>query len=148
MCIRDSTDTDSAFLQLLTLWKASYVPSSIDGCTQAKAQGLQCLAQRGSLAQLRLLNRPAILMLSDDSGSMYQVVLRGLTDEAAQVQIGTHMGSVAIAELARYWFGDFVLVWRPATNSVQMCIRDTLRPMAWVVPWPSSCSPTVRPVRT
>jgi general secretion pathway protein A len=115
---RDSTDTDSAFLQLLTLWKASYVPSSIDGCTQAKTQGLQCLAQRGSLAQLRLLNRPAILMLSDDSGSMYQIVLRGLSDEAAQVQIGTHMGSVAIAELARYWFGDFVLVWRPATNSV------------------------------
>ncbi|MGA2364216.1 MAG: AAA family ATPase [Steroidobacteraceae bacterium] len=116
---RDSTNTDSAFLQLLTLWKASYVPSSTDGCTQAKAQGLQCLAQRGSLAQLRLLNRPAILMLSDDSGSMYQVVLRGLTDEAAQVQIGTHLGSVAIAELARYWFGDFVLVWRPATKSVQ-----------------------------
>ena len=115
----DSTDTDSAFQQLLTLWKASYVPGSADGCTQAQAQGLQCLAQRGSLAQLRLLNRPAILMLSDDSGSMFQVVLRGLTDEAAQVQIGTHVGSVGIAELARYWFGDFVLVWRPATRSVQ-----------------------------
>jgi general secretion pathway protein A len=57
-------------------------------------------------------------MLSDDSGSMFQVVLRGLTDEAAQVQIGTHMASVAIADLARYWFGDFVLLWRPATKSV------------------------------
>ncbi|MGA2562465.1 MAG: AAA family ATPase [Steroidobacteraceae bacterium] len=116
---RDSTDADSAFLQLLSLWKARYVPSSTDGCTQAIEQGLQCLTQRGSLAQLRLLNRPAILMLSDDSGSMFQVVLRGLSDDAAQLQLGTHLESVAIAELARYWFGDFVLLWRPASQSVR-----------------------------
>jgi general secretion pathway protein A len=38
--------------------RRSYVPGGTDGCSQALSQGLQCLLQRGSLAQLRLLNRP------------------------------------------------------------------------------------------
>lgn len=116
---RASTDSDSAFQQLLGLWNAEYVPGKIDGCSQALTQGLHCLVQRGSFAQLRLLNRPAILMLSDDSGTAYQVVLRGLHEDAAQLQIGAQSASVGIAELARYWFGDFVLLWRPGTRDVR-----------------------------
>jgi general secretion pathway protein A len=116
---RDSTDSDTAFLQLLALWNASYVPGRIDGCTQALTQGLRCLVQRGSFAQLRLLNRPAILMLSDESGTAFQVVLRGLHDDTAQLQIGSQTVAVGVAELARVWFGDFVLLWRPGTKDVR-----------------------------
>jgi general secretion pathway protein A len=115
----DSTDSDSAFHQLLTLWNAEYVPGKIDGCSQALTQGLHCLVQRGSFAQLRLLNRPAILMLSDDSGAAYQVVLRELHDDTARILIGTQTATVGVAELSRYWFGDFVLVWRPETRDVR-----------------------------
>jgi len=115
----DSTDSDSAFLTLLALWKASYVRGGTDGCTQAKSQDLQCLNQRGSLAELRLLNRPAILILSDASGQTYQVVLRSLSDDTADVQIGARTATVGVAELTRYWFGDFVLVWRPGTKNVR-----------------------------
>ena len=60
-------------------------PGKIDGCSQALTQGLRCLVQRGSFAQLRLLNRPAILMLSDDNGTAYQVVLRGLHDDSGSI---------------------------------------------------------------
>ncbi len=77
----DNTDTDSAFGALLGLWKARYARNSTDGCSQALEQDLQCLMQRGSLAQLRLLNRPAILMLTDDAGASHQVVLRSLSDD-------------------------------------------------------------------
>jgi general secretion pathway protein A len=115
----DSTDSDDAFRQLMALWNAEYVPGKIDGCTQALSQGLRCLVQRGSFAQLRLLNRPAILMLSDDAGSPYQVVLRGLHDDVARLQIGANSATVGVAELARYWFGDFVLLWRPGTRDVR-----------------------------
>jgi len=115
----DSTDSDTAFLQLLALWNSSYVPGRIDGCSQALTQGLRCLVQRGSFAQLRLLNRPAILMLSDEAGTSYQVVLRGLHDDTAQLQIGAQTAAVGVAELARYWFGDFVLLWRPGTRDVR-----------------------------
>jgi len=116
---RDSTGSDSAFQQLMSLWNARYVPGKVDGCSQALTQGLRCLVQRGSFAQLRLLNRPAILMLSDDNGTAYQVVLRGLHEDSAQLQIGAQSATVGISELARYWFGDFVLLWRPGTKDVR-----------------------------
>ena len=115
----DSTDSDSAFHQLLSLWNAEYLPGKVDGCTQALTQGLRCLVQRGSFAQLRLLNRPAILMLSDDSGAAYQVVLRELHDDTARLMIGAQTVTVGVAELSRYWFGDFVLLWRPGSRDVR-----------------------------
>ena len=46
-------------------------------------QGLECLVQRGSFGQLRLYNRPAILLLNDDTGGTHQVVLATLGDERA-----------------------------------------------------------------
>ncbi len=115
---RADTDSDSAFNALLGLWKAHYVTGDVDGCSQALHQGLQCLAQRGSLAQLRLLNRPAILMLTDDGGSAHDVVLRALGADTATVQIGAHVATVAIADLSHYWFGDFVLLWHPLGSEV------------------------------
>jgi general secretion pathway protein A len=116
---RSSTDPDTAFAQLFGLWQATYSPGTTDGCSQALGQGLRCLMQRGSLAQLRMLNRPAILMLSDDAGTASQVVLRALGDDTAQVQIGSQSVSVSVAELTRYWFGDFVLLWRPGGKDIR-----------------------------
>jgi general secretion pathway protein A len=116
---RSGTDTDAAFAQLLGLWQATYTPGKTDGCSQALVQGLRCLMQRGSLAQLRMLNRPAILMLSDEAGTASQVVLRALGEDTAQVQIGSQTVTVAVAELTRYWFGDFVLLWRPGNMDVR-----------------------------
>jgi general secretion pathway protein A len=72
--------------------------------------------QKGSLAQLRLYNRPAILMLTDDADAPHQVVLTGLDDEHAHVDIGSDRQQVSIGDLSRYWFGDFILLWRPGTH--------------------------------
>jgi general secretion pathway protein A len=116
---RGATDPDSAFRELLALWKVKYTPGKIDGCSQVIAQGLRCLNQRGSLAQLRQLNRPAILMVSDDAGAPYQIVLRQLGDTAAQLQIGEQIMTINVSELTRYWFGDFVLLWHPASKDVR-----------------------------
>jgi general secretion pathway protein A len=116
---KTTTDPDSAFGELLGLWKISYAPGKVDGCSQAIAQGLRCLIQRGSLAQLRQLNRPAILMLTDASGAPYQVVLRQLGETSAQLLIGAQTVTINVAELTRYWFGDFVLLWHPASKDVR-----------------------------
>ncbi len=113
------TDTDSAFAKLFGLWGVKYVPGGTDPCTQASQQGLDCLTQRGSLAQLRLYNRPAILLLNDDGGSSHQVVLTRLDDERARIELGGVRHDVGIGELSRYWFGDFVMLWRPGTSQVK-----------------------------
>jgi general secretion pathway protein A len=112
-------DPDTAFAALFGLWNAHYVPGKTDGCSQALTQGLQCVLQRGSFAQLRLLNRPAILMLTDDTGAPFQVVLRGLGQDSAQLRIGEQDAEVGIADLDRYWYGDFLLLWRPGVKEVR-----------------------------
>ncbi len=111
------TDPDNAFTQLFRLWKASYVAGEVDPCTQAQQQGLQCLMQRGSFGQLRHYNRPAILMLNDDKGGAHQVVMATLTDERAQIDLGGARRDVSIAELSRYWYGDFVLLQKRGANA-------------------------------
>ena len=113
------TDTDSAFAKLFGLWGVKYVPGGTDPCTQASQQGLDCLSQRGSFAQLRLYNRPAILLLNDDGGSSHQVVLTRLDDEHAGIELGAMRHDIGIGELSRYWFGDFVMLWRPGTSQVK-----------------------------
>ena len=113
------TDTDSAFGALFGLWGIQYARGGVDPCSQASKQGLECLTQRGSFGQLRLYNRPAILLLNDDAGGSHQVVLKGLDDQQAHLQIGGTAMDVGIADLARYWLGDFVMLWRPGTAQVK-----------------------------
>jgi general secretion pathway protein A len=109
----NDTTTEAALARLFTLWGATYDPSQGRGCDQAARQGLECLFQKGSWAQLRTLNRPAILTLTDDVGRTHQVVLAALTDDAATFQFGGESREVPIATASRYWFGDFLLLWRP-----------------------------------
>jgi general secretion pathway protein A len=111
------TDTDSAFGKLFGLWRARYQANGTDPCTQAEQQGLACVSERGSFGQLRLYNHPAILLLND-GGANHQVVLTALDDEQAHIELGgTH--TVGIGELSRYWLGDFVMLWRPASSPVK-----------------------------
>jgi len=112
------TDTDSAFARLLALWGARYQPGSTDPCSQATQQGLECVTERGSFGQLRLYNRPAILMLSDPAGTSHQVVLTALDDEQARIELGGTR-SVGLGELSHFWLGDFVMLWRPASSPVK-----------------------------
>ena len=109
----NDTTTEAALGKLFALWGAMYEPARGRGCDQAGRQGLECLFQKGSWAQLRALNRPAILTLTDDVGRTHQVVLTGLSDEQATLDLGGEAREVSIAALSRYWFGDFLLLWRP-----------------------------------
>jgi general secretion pathway protein A len=109
----NDTTTEAALARLFGLWGALYEPTRGRGCDQAVRQGLECLFQKGSWAQLRTLNRPAILTLTDDVGRTHQVLLTGLTDEHATLDLGGEPREVGITALSRYWFGDFLLLWRP-----------------------------------
>ena len=109
----NDTTTEAALAKLFALWGALYEPARGRGCDQAARQGLECLFQKGSWAQLRTLNRPAVLTLTDDLGRTHQVLLTGLTDEHAILDLGGESREVGITALSRYWFGDFLLLWRP-----------------------------------
>jgi len=113
-----ATTADAAFTALFALWSAKYAPGPADPCTQAVAQKLNCVTLHSSLAQLRDLKRPAILMLVDDGGAPRQVVLAGIGADAAELQVGARDVRVPISELSRYWYGDCVVLWRPPSLPV------------------------------
>ncbi|GAC1692369.1 MAG: ExeA family protein [Steroidobacteraceae bacterium] len=114
------TDTDGAFAKLFGLWGAKYASGAGEPCNQAAAQGLECVTERGSFGQLRLYNHPAILLLSGAAGAAHQVVLTALDDEHARLELGGAAQPVPISELSRYWMGDFVMLWRPASSPVKV----------------------------
>jgi general secretion pathway protein A len=113
------TTMDSAFSSLFRMWSAEYQPGNGLGCVQAARQGLTCVWQRGSLAQLKLINRPAILSLVDDANTVREVVLAGLGSGKARLLVGASEAEVPIAELADYWFGEFLVLWRPQANELR-----------------------------
>jgi general secretion pathway protein A len=113
------TNTNTAFGELFGLWGARFDPAGGRACDQALAQGLECVFQRGSWGQLRILNRPAILTLIDDMGSAHQLTVEQLADDTATVTLGEASHDVSIASLSRYWYGEYLLLWRPQVTGLR-----------------------------
>ncbi|HTD73327.1 MAG TPA: AAA family ATPase [Steroidobacteraceae bacterium] len=116
----EATTTDAAaFRRLLALWGTA-LSDDRDPCAQATKAGLACLDQRGSWAQVKTLNRPAILTLTDDRGQRHRVVLSSLDDKTATLNLGEHNEKVSIDDLSRDWFGEFTVVWKPKTSRTRL----------------------------
>ena len=111
------TSTESAFTQLFALWGGKFDPAQGRPCDQAKAQGLECVYQQGSWGQLRMLNRPAILSLIDDTGNAHQVVVAGLNESEASIRLADTSELVSVASISRIWYGDYLVLWRPQVAS-------------------------------
>ncbi len=130
---RIATSTDSALGSLFALWDAEYAPDADAPCEQARAAGLACLSSTdGSLAGLRRIDRPAILSLTDTEGSEHQLVIRALGSREAELASRGETHTVDIADLTRHWYGEYLLLWKPAFASaanLQPGMRDE------AVPW-------------
>jgi general secretion pathway protein A len=116
--VENTTDA-AAFRRLLALW-GSAMTTDKDPCAQAEKAGLACLEQRGSWAQVRALNRPAILTLTDGEGQRHRVVLSALDDGYGTLELGEHDVRVPLDELSRDWFGEFTVVWKPKTPRTRL----------------------------
>jgi general secretion pathway protein A len=114
-----NTTDAAAFRRLLSLWGTALADDR-DPCGQAAKAGLACLEQRGSWTQVKILNRPAILTLTDDRGQRHRVVLSNLDDKIATLNLGEHNEKVSIDDLSRDWFGEFTVVWKPKTSRTRL----------------------------
>ena len=113
------TGTDRAFATLFALWGVPLQAGPVRACEQAEEYNLHCLYQRGSLGQVRNLDRPVILTLRDAEAEPHQLVLAGLDGEVATLQVGDRHYPVSAPELAEYWFGEYLLLWRPRLDEVK-----------------------------
>jgi general secretion pathway protein A len=110
-----------AYAALFHAWGVDYRGG--DPCLQAQGQGLRCRSDRGGLAELRLLNLPAVLNMRDEQGHAFQAALLWLEPQSATFGFGARTVQVALGALASQWSGQYSLLWRlPAP------VQGTIRP--------------------
>lgn len=103
-------DRNAVLRQLASLW-GEQLPAG-DACQVGARAGLRCLQSRGGIAELRVLDRPAMLTLSGDGGAEQLAVLTGLHGEQATLLLDGKQKTVPLAELAQRSDGSFVTFWR------------------------------------
>ncbi len=113
---RDVTFSEAAFATLFQVWGADFDVNAGDPCVQALNAGLACHRQRGTWASLRQLDRPAILTLTDSAGDTHEVVLTALNGQVAELSIAGVTVSHPVADVTDLWFGEFEVLWKPATQ--------------------------------
>lgn len=128
-----STTLESAFTRLFALWGVDYHSGVVDACSFAATQHLECVDQKGSWAELRTFNRPAILFIPGAAGTTHQLVLSGLTDEGATIELDGASRVVGIADLSQYWYGSYVLLWRPQdANAHELALGARGNAVRWL----------------
>jgi general secretion pathway protein A len=111
---------------LLALWGISYEAGSGTACAQAEAAGLRCYFQRGTWSNIRQLDRPVILTLTGKNGVGHEMALVGLDDDTAMLATADDAVRVAVKDLSDYWFGQYMLIWRPP-NGVEEAVGPGMR---------------------
>lgn len=113
LAVDESTDL-RAWNSLFNLWNVTlYLDDDLQPCAQAFKQGLACLARSGNWTQIRSFDRPAVLEMIAPDGQRVPVLLRGLQDDQATIELGGEVSRVSLAELDAHWHGQFTLLWRP-----------------------------------
>ncbi|MGM9486818.1 ExeA family protein [Ideonella sp. YS5] len=100
-----------AWRALASAWGLK-LPASADPCNAAAKQDLPCYKGPGSLAVVRQLDRPGLLVLYDGDGRAYHVLLTSLTADSATLRRGAASVTVPLATLGAAWRGEFGTFWR------------------------------------
>jgi general secretion pathway protein A len=120
-----------AYTALFRLWGADYQEGG--ECLQAGDIGLSCRTARGGLDELRQLNRPAVLLLSDKQGRKFHATLTLLDDRVAIFNIANETRAVAIGTLAEQWSGQYTLLWRtPPVAQQKIQLGDHGADVEWL----------------
>jgi general secretion pathway protein A len=104
-------DNEAAVLpELARRWGASM--AGTEPCNSAQNSGLLCHRSQGGLAELRALNRPAVLRLQDRTGRARFVLMTGLGNNTVVLHIDGLAHKVDSFALAAYFQGQFLTLWR------------------------------------
>jgi general secretion pathway protein A len=108
------TDGPTAFAALFQYWGLAYDegPGS-NACGRAAAAGLRCLYGKGNWTTLAHYDRPAVLELIDRDDRQHHVVAAQLAEKQVTLDFGGRKMTVAKEDVDPYWFGDFILLWKP-----------------------------------
>ncbi len=99
-------------------------------CASAMRQGLPCFKGPSSLALVRQLDRPGVLVLYDGDNRPFHVLLTALTDDTATLRRGNASVTVPLATLGAAWRGEFGTFWRAPPGYAGPGTLTTANPQA------------------
>ena len=114
-------DTESAMKGLFERWSLNYASLvGGTGCERALNAGLHCVYKTGTWNNLRSYNRPAVIELQDTAGGKHHVLVAELTSDAVSLVIDGQPHEFQVSEVGRYWFGKYLLLWKPPMPEQEM----------------------------
>jgi general secretion pathway protein A len=132
--LSDATrDPATAFRLLGQQWGIAIEPG--DPCTSVQSRNLRCYRSTGGLAELRRLDRPAVLTLIDGAQLSHHAVLIGLSDTSAELRLAGKESDLHIGldELSRHFQGEFVAFWRqPPGYTREINLGDKGEAVDWI----------------
>ncbi|NYE62341.1 general secretion pathway protein A [Duganella sp. 1224] len=109
--VRAGADSAAAMRQLAALWGLTLTGG--DPCPTAARANLRCLQAKGTIEDIRLLDRPAMLKLHDDPVAPNYVLLTALDAGAATiVSAGGKPQTLSVDALTARYDGEFATYWR------------------------------------
>jgi general secretion pathway protein A len=81
-------------------------------CKALRRERLGCFKSLGDWADLRALDRPAILTLSSGRGGTQHVLLRELGAEDALLETAAGSLRLGLEQIGLLWTGEFLMLWR------------------------------------
>lgn len=117
--INQAIDPDSAMQNLYRVW--GYEPEPFEAtCDNAPRAGLRCQEGEASLDELLALQYPAMITLTDQTGSLYYATLVNLGPSKASLMIGDQSWQVDRQWLSDNWGGSYTLLWRMPKGGVSL----------------------------
>jgi general secretion pathway protein A len=121
----------AAYRQLAQLWHLT-LPAG-EPCQAAQSIDLRCYQGSGGFAELRQLDRPALLTLRDAGNTIYYGLLTSMTDASALLEIGGVPQRVSLVQLAAHFGGEFATFWRaPPAYRKQVASGDRGTEVDWL----------------
>ncbi|NEX60746.1 ExeA family protein [Noviherbaspirillum galbum] len=103
---------EAGIRRLAAMWGDAVPDGAQDPCEAIKPAKLRCYRSEGGLAELRLLDRPALLPLKDAAGKTSWLLLTGLEGQELVTGIGATAKTISMAALTRQYHGGFLTIWR------------------------------------
>ena len=122
-----------AWSGMFKLWGINlFLEEQLRPCDQAVRQGMRCLIRSGNWTQLRSLDRPAVMQMRAPQGRKVSVLLVRLDAAEATLELGGERLQWPLAEVDRYWYGQYVLLWRPPVGTETLRIGDRGQDVTWL----------------
>lgn len=108
------TDNSKAFTTMFSYWGLSYPDLKGEtACERATTAELRCIFGKAGWDEIRRHNRPAVLEIINTAGKRKQIVVLALQGNRVSLNIGGKVVTTAIESVDPYWYGNYLLLWRP-----------------------------------